>query len=419
MTTRDADQAPLQIYCLGRLEIHYQGRRLSPSLLKKAQALLVYLALEPGPHRRDKLATLLWSDMPAATARANLRTALSRLRRPLEPYVHASRSHVALRPDPGVWVDAARLEQGLAAEGIAVQRQALALYRGEFLESLSLDSARRFEEWALLRGERLRALVLDAFAGVAQQALDAGDQAQAIGDLRRLLALDPWREAAHRALMRALAASGERAAALAQYERCRRTLRAELGVGPAPATTALYEAIKEGAHAPPAPPSPTVARHNNLPPQTTPFAGRREELAQLAALLADPHCRLLTLLGPGGSGKTRLALEAARRAKDTFAAGVALVPLDRVDNAARLAAAIVESLALPPSGDEDPQARLLAYLRRRELLLVLDDLAPLPDGGELLVQLLEGAPRLKLLVTARQRLNLYQEWLLDVAGPPS
>lgn len=410
-------KAPLQIRCLGRLEIDYEGRPLSPTLLKKAQALLVYLALEPGPHRRSSLAALLWSDMSATGARANLRTALSRLRRPLAPYVDATRSHVALQPHRGLWVDAACLEQGLAADTVQAQRQALALYRGEFLEGVTVDNARSFEEWALLRRERLRALALDGLNGVAHQALAAGDYAQAIGDLRRLLALDPWREAAHRALMRALSASGERAAALAQYERCRRTLRAELGVEPAPATVALHEEIKKGAHAPVA--NRTATRHDNLPAQTTPLQSRREDLAQIAALLADAHCRLLTLVGPRGGGKTRLALEAARRAKNSFAAGVALVSLDRADSATLLTTAIVEALALPLSADEDPQTQLLAYLRRRELLLVLDNLQQPPDGGELLVQMLEGAPRLKLLVTAPQPLRLYQEWLFDVDGAPT
>ena len=139
----------------------------------------------------------------------------------------------------------------------------------------------------------------------------------AIGHARRWSALDPLHEPAQRLLMQLHAWAGDRAAAVRQYQECVKVLQAELGIEPEPETTALFEAIRGGTTGQPAPTlpfslSPTPA--HNLPPDPTPFIGREPELAQIAERLADPACRLLTILGPGGMGKTRLAIQAARGA---------------------------------------------------------------------------------------------------------
>ena len=146
---------------------------------------------------------------------------------------------------------------------------------------------------------------------------DRGEYAAAIEYTNRLLALEPWQEEAHRQLMTLLARSGQQSAALAQYETCRRILAEELGVEPLPETQALYHRLKTRREAAP----------HNLPPQTTPFVGRQAELAQIAHHLDRADCRLLTLIGAGGIGKTRLALQAAGQALDAFADGVYFVPL--------------------------------------------------------------------------------------------
>ncbi len=154
----------------------------------------------------------------------------------------------------------------------------------------------------------------------------------------------------------------------------------------------------------------------NLPAQPTSFVGRGEELAEIAELLADPACRLLTLLGPGGIGKTRLAIEVAARMGDDVADGVYFVPLQGVQPG-YLVSAIADGAGVPSRGQEDPRTQLLRYLRDREMLLVLDSFEHLLAGEiDLVSDILQAAPRVHLLVTSREVLNLRGEWLYPVSG---
>ena len=153
-----------------------------------------------------------------------------------------------------------------------------------------------------------------------------------------------------------------------------------------------------------------------LPPQPTTFVGREAEVAALTRLLAEPDCRLVTIVGPGGSGKTRLALAVAARAAPAFADGVAFAPLQDVPATDGLIAALAVALGYPLSGRDDPRAQLLNYLREKELLLLLDNFEHLLEGVELLGEVLATAPGVKLLVTSREALNLQEEWRYPLAG---
>ena len=153
-----------------------------------------------------------------------------------------------------------------------------------------------------------------------------------------------------------------------------------------------------------------------LPFQPTPFIGRDAELTEIATILGDRGCHLLTLLGPGGVGKTRLALEAAARQSQAFADGVAFVALASISAPNQIVSAIGDALNLSFAGQPDPTAYLLGYLRARHMLLLLDNFEHLLDGSDLLSDILQGAPHLTLVVTSRERLNLQAEWLFDVDG---
>lgn len=222
----------------------------------------------------------------------------------------------------------------------------------------------------------------------------------------RLLALDPWREEAHRQMMRLLARSGQRSAALAQYETCRRLLAQELGVEPSPETTALYERIRTAPE-----------RRHNLPVEVTSFVGREAELAALGRRLADPTCRLVTVVGTGGVGKTRLALQAAAAQINGFLHGVHFVPLTPLSSADLIIPAIAQVVGCTFHDRDDSKKQLLSYLREKEMLLLLDNFEHLvANGVGLVLELLEGAPAVKLLVTSRERLNVRWEWVVAIGG---
>ncbi len=190
-----------------------------------------------------------------------------------------------------------------------------------------------------------------------------------------------------------------------------RVARGELGVN-------RLSPVPSPAHQP----GPSPASTNNLPVLATPLIGRQRELAELQRLLSDPSCRLLTLAGPGGIGKTRLAIEAASQVQDKFADGVHFVPLAPVDSARFLVPVIAHSIgfAFLSAVSADPKAQLLSYLKEKPMLLLLDNMEQLlaEPGVEFLPELLQEAPQVKLLVTSRECLNLQAEWAFQVQGLP-
>ncbi|HET6345598.1 MAG TPA: BTAD domain-containing putative transcriptional regulator, partial [Myxococcota bacterium] len=235
------------------------------------------------------------------------------------------------------------------------------------------------------------------------------DVAQACVYARHWVALDPLDEAAQRRLMRVLANAGQRTAALLQFEHCRRLLETELGIAPEPETIALYEALKL--------PTPTAAVAPFRPPRLslpltpTRLIGRDDDMAALAAALADSTVRLLTITGPGGVGKTRLALQVAAELAPQFAVGAAFISLASLTDPNLVVPTVARALGLSEAGND----RLLEYLRPREVLLVLDNTEQLlATIAPLAAQALEVAPRLKLLVTSREPLRVRDEQLVPV-----
>jgi predicted ATPase/DNA-binding XRE family transcriptional regulator len=155
-----------------------------------------------------------------------------------------------------------------------------------------------------------------------------------------------------------------------------------------------------------------------LPRPPTPLIGREPELTELARLLRDPQCRLLTLVGAGGIGKTRLAIEVACRHQDSFPDGAFFVSLASLNSAAYLVPAIADALGYLFQRQIEPRTQLLNYLRAKQSLLVLDNVEHLLEGVDLFAEMLERAPEVKLLVTSRERLNLQGEWVFEIQGLP-
>ncbi|HMQ52225.1 MAG TPA: BTAD domain-containing putative transcriptional regulator [Anaerolineae bacterium] len=239
----------LRLVLLGKPQFTLNDRRLTLDQLPvKGAALLAYLAVTRQEHSRTALAGLLWGDMPEDRARANLRLSLTKLRQHLGDYLLTSRQSIAFNVDYLHWLDLAEFEAFLATSNlqspISSLQSALSLYRGDFLDDFQVAGAPEFEAWRLDQRERLRLLALEALDRLADLEQQAGHLLLAIETTRRLLVLEPWQEEAHRRLMALLAQTGQRSAALAQYETCRRLLAAELGVDPAPETTGLYHRIR-------------------------------------------------------------------------------------------------------------------------------------------------------------------------------
>ncbi len=420
--------AHLSLALLGPVQIRLDGAPVTAFESDKVRALLAYLALEAErPHRRAALAGLLWPERPERAAHLSLNQALSNLRHAIgdrsatAPVLRITPETIQFDRDSDHTLDVAVFSDLLAACDQHPHRhgetctscarrlqQAAELYRGSLLDQFFLSDSAAFEEWALLTRERLHRRAFTALAQLATYHERRGEHALAEHTTRRQLDLDPWREASHRQLMRLLACGGQRNAALMQYATCRRVLAKELDVEPEEETTALYVRIQRGAD---------VASHDAVRPAAnlaahtppTPLIGRETELAQLADRLEQRDCRLLTLVGPGGIGKTRLALQAAADLGASFLDGVAFVPLAALSAAELLVPAIAGALGFTFQGPADPKAQLLAYLRTKDMLLVLDNFEHLLAAAPLVSELLAACPDLAVLATSRAPLHVHGE----------
>jgi predicted ATPase/DNA-binding SARP family transcriptional activator len=431
----------LALFLLGSPRIECNGEPITLDR-RKAVALLAYLAVTGRSHSRDTLATLFWPEHDQSRARAGLRRVLSSLKKALgEGWLQVDRETVGLNRDADIWVDASELRNRLTESQrhrhpqeevcpacLSSLSEAAALYRDDFLAGFTLRDSPSFDDWQFFETESLRNELARVLQRLASGHGAKGEFEPAIAHARRWVALDPLHEPAQRSLMRLYASSGQRAAALRQYAECERVLQEEVGAPPEEATTQLCQAIREGRELPPlrepipgAVPAPAAVRHN-LPLQLTPFVGRQAMLAEIADRLQHPACRLLTLVGPGGSGKTRLALEAAAARLDDFPHGVYFVSLAPLESVEAIVPTVAMALGLsfyaqaPGHPQGQPRQQLLDYLRPKTMLLIMDNFEHLLEGLDLVLEILQTAPKIKMVVTSRARLNLQGEHLLPVPG---
>ncbi len=314
----------LKVCLLGTVQALLDEQPITGFVSNKVRALLAYLSVEIGrPHSREALASLLWPDRTQSSAEGNLRCALSNLRKLLRPagteLLAVSRQSVQFRCTDQVSIDVG-VFQNLLNNGqnelleLETIETAVGLYRGEFLEGLTIGDSAAFEEWCAVRREQFHRQMLEALHYVAEAYVQRGEYARARQYAWRALELEPWDEEGHRQLMRALIFDGHREAALAQYAKCREVLAQELDIEPSPETQRLFEEIRYNKW--------IGAEHGirggnrgvttNLPVPLTSFIGRKRELADIEKLLdfqldteREPSTRLLTFVGAGGCGKTR------------------------------------------------------------------------------------------------------------------
>ncbi len=327
----------LKLALLGPLQITIDDEPLIGLDSGKAQALLCYLAVsghfgrlnsvEPlsagRSHSRHTLANLLWGELPESDARRNLRGVILRLRQLLAPYLQISHQTVGLNPDAAVWLDTAVFQQTIhiGEKERGGWQTAVQLYRGEFLQEFYIRQAPEFDNWLQEQRGWFHNQAVIAHDAWASQLRQQSRYDEGVAAARQLLILEPTREASHRLLMQLLALSGQRPAALHQFEQCQQLLAAELGVAVSAETAVLHQQIRSGEfdkvtgqnvtmpqafaeRRHPVTKSPFIAG----PPITNPaqFFGRERELKRLGLMLRQRPLQNAAIIGPRRSGKTSL-----------------------------------------------------------------------------------------------------------------
>lgn len=392
---------PLHLQLLGTPVVAYAGSTTTLPFERRTQ-LLVWLALHGGWATRAELAALLWPDLEQRLALANTRKALFRLQS--APWAAAVRvDGAALRVE--ATTDIAQFDAALAQGHTA---EALAAWHGEPLAGFDDGQSEPWTRWLAQQRDRLRTAWRSA---VLQRAADPDiDAAAAVALTTSLVQSDPYDEAALAAHLDALLQGGQTAAARQAYRDFAERLARELGIEPGAALRARHDAI--GSAAAPARTVPQV-------PVDDGFVGRGIELQRIVDLLARPECRLLSLIGPGGVGKTRLARRVFAKLGTAHADGAVFVEVEGVTTPAQFGPRLADALGLRRAAGGDPLQAAADALKGREQLLVIDNFEDLaPFAAALLEHLLAASPKLKLLVTSRVRLSVASEWSMPLEGLP-
>ena len=448
----------VRVLLLGQGRLELDGQPLTRLMASKHQALVFFLAATGQPAPRSRLAALLWGEHDEAAARANLRVALTRLRRWLPDVLDIDDRQVAFAADATVSVDWHDLTQALQADVPLAAREAAArAWRGPLLDGLDIAGSDEFERWLTQMRQRAQRDALDLRRSLLQSHEAGGELDMAIHHARGLLEIDETDEPAHMALMRLLSERGLRTAALAQYDVCRAALAERLGARPSAACYALYTRIHADPHVatmtgpvatgvvtgpapidvsptdtrtaertvadhpltslgthsainPPAPLQATALLWSNdsvVPTLRSELIGREHELALLAERLSDPECRWLTITGPGGVGKTRLAMAAAASLAPQLRHGVVWLSGRDAGGPLRDAESLAQHVLEQVGTDRyQPGA----------LLLVLDNLETVTGARVLAPMLASRVPGAIVLATSRTRVGGAREWLLEVTG---
>jgi predicted ATPase/DNA-binding SARP family transcriptional activator len=406
---------------------------------RQARALLYRIAAAAHPVPRDQLGYLLWPDSTEATARRNLTVLLTQIRRalPLPDLLVAADDAIGLNhtaAETDTVALAALLPQATGARRLDLLAGAVRQYRGPFLDGFALPDSSEFDAWASQERQVWERRYLDALAVLIEGYAAAGDYPAAIDAAQQALATDELAEDMHRRLIALYAAAGDRTAAMRQFERCVVVLERELGVDPLPETRAVYEAARDGrgggtelgrqgdrdtrSEKSIKPALLRVSPSALLPAPLHPLIGRTAELDRVHELLADPGTRLVTLVGPGGSGKTRLAQQIAWEMQAQVADGVVFVPLAPLRDPALVLEVIAQACGLHATGATALGERLRAYLRDKQMLLVLDNCEHVLAAAPMIAGLIATAPAVHVLATSRSALHIQCEHTFVVPPLP-
>lgn len=415
----------LQFRLLGQASLLKDDQPLQQFRSQKEAVLLYYLAQTGETHPREFVADLLWEASSTKQSLTNLRTVLSRLRKRVGDALVVTRKTVALDANAVGYVDSVYLLEELESIGqIDVEETAVSLqntlntYQGDFLADFHLVDSTAFNDWAATTRQQIRQQVIAGFDKLVRYWQKTGNHASGIDATRQWLQLDPLDEAAHTLLVQLLLDAGKTRDALAAYENCVTLLRAELDIAPPAALTALVTAARPKRAVVSS--VKTAVRHN-LPPAYDQFFGRQTVLQEIHTRLDQPWCRLVTLTGQGGVGKTRLSLTIGRSRMSQYRDGVWLVELadldaDDDDLAEAIAVEIATLLDLRLTGGKTPNEQLVEHLQHKQMLLLLDNFEHLVGGRQIVLDIVQQCDEVQLIVTSREALRLRAEWTVALEG---
>ena len=405
----------LEIKTLGGLFFKINGEIITDVGSHKAEALLVYVAYENRPINRKFLATLLWPEGSQENASTSLRVALAVLRKSFEDYLEITREYVFLRSNTDWRFDVHELLECLESGRIG---EALAIHTGDFLAGFHIMDSPSFEAWQRGIQSQIILKLSKVLQDVVDIAISTGDITYGLTYVNKWLKLDPINESAYQRCLLLHSLNHDPAAVKVLYKKCIGMLKNEYGISPSAETQSIYHRLVQGQdfHD-----FRIKTSNTHLPTFQTSFVGRKIELFQISKLLRDQKCRLLTLTGPGGVGKSRLAVECARLVADDFPGGIYFVSFDGCSDGDLIIPFIakelefsIDTIATPL----EPEDQLIDYLRKRVVLLLLDGFDHLVSHAKLLARLLEAVPGVKILVTSREKLNLKCEWIYTLSGLP-
>ena len=427
---------PLQIQCFGGFHVNLGDEPITAFNTDKVRALLIYLVSEPGEmFQRSHLAGLLWSDIPEDQALHNLRQAISLLRKAIretdQTIIYADREQVGIQKNAHIRVDFLEFlsciknafrfhknQNGLGLINIVSLRKAVELYNNPFLDRYHLNVSPLFDEWLLLTREKYDALAVEGLAFLAEYYQRRNEITNAVQMLRKIIHIMPWDEGAHYQLISLMAQEGQWSAAQKQYATLIQYLKNDLNVSPDPKTLALYEQVRTRSLSWNFIES-KVKPLSNLPLLNSAFIGRYIELETLSELIANPIKRLVNILGLGGIGKTRLAMEIAFLQVGIFHHGVFMVSLRNVDTFDGFLSAIGEGLQIKFTDQTPKEQQVLDFCRQKQLLLFLDnvdDLAADRQVQTLLTNIVENCKQVKILSTSRNKWKMEEENIFQLDG---
>src|SRR5687767_11684265 len=386
---------------------------------RKAVALLAYLAMNRGKQTRELLSGLFWPEYEQAKAFSNLRRTIWEVHQVIgEGWLIAERESLHLNENKEIDLDISRFQELLvqshqqseSAHRIPLLVEATKLYRNHFLTGFSLKDAYSFNEWAYAESEELRQKLAVALTTLSKDYCALGQAEKAIPHARRLISLDPLNESAHRQLMEVYIQAGQHSAAMKQYQTCEQTLRKELNLDPQPETRALYKKIRKGELKPlhVERQIATITPQHNLPFQVSSFVGREKEQDEIINLIMKN--RLVTLVGVGGIGKTRMSLEIGQKLLSDYPNGVWFVALDSLSDPALVPQTVAAVFDIRESPDRPIIEILINVLRAKTALFILDNCEHLLEAcTKLITTLLQNCPNLKVLTTSREVLGISGE----------